>query len=125
MGNARTKFKSVNRASPFPVCEGVDGCSIGEDGLILCGRREGPQTGFVWLGKAKGDSQWNQYRRDGDPLLEENTATYNGQHKPDINWQVKAEEFARNLTSARAEQLYNNLFPSFPAVTQVPCVVYF
>jgi len=59
-----TKFKSVSRAHPCALCGGIDGCSTGADGLILCRRRQGDEVGFICLGPAKGDPQWTTYRRE-------------------------------------------------------------
>jgi hypothetical protein len=89
---------SVSRGNPCPLCEGIDGCSIGADGLFLCRRREGSLAGFVCLGPAKGDPQWTLYRREGDPLL-------NGLYKPPIDWRAKAEALATNLTPALRDEL--------------------
>jgi hypothetical protein len=61
--------RAATKARPCPVCEGDHSCSVGEDGLIFCRRRSGPQPCFVYLKQAKGDDQWAQYRREGDPHL--------------------------------------------------------
>jgi hypothetical protein len=62
-------FKSVNRGKPCVICGGDHKCSVGQHGLILCGREKGPKSGFVYLGQARGDDQFALYRREGDPLL--------------------------------------------------------
>src|SRR5262245_35813545 len=62
-----TKLKGVSRARPCPVCGGDHKCSVGTDGVILCGRRQGPRPGFVDLGPCQGDPTWNIYRHEGDP----------------------------------------------------------
>src|SRR5260370_29135306 len=101
MDRPRTQFKSVTRDAPCPLCKGVEGCSIGDDGLILCRHREGTQAGFVCLGKAKGDSQWVQYRRENDPLLEKihrpRPSPSSDRQKPTCGWRPKSQEFPHNL----------------------------
>lgn len=67
--HARTKFKTVTKAKPCAVCGGDHKCSLGEDGLMLCGRESGEVLGFVFLGQCKADPQWSEYRAIGDPLL--------------------------------------------------------
>jgi hypothetical protein len=49
------KMKAVTKDRPCPVCEGDHKCSVGDGGLILCGRRDGPVSGFRHLGASKGD----------------------------------------------------------------------
>src|SRR5262249_35009883 len=121
MRGSQTTFKSASRSNPCPVCEGVDGCSIGADGLFLCRRREGPQAGFIYLGRAKGDSQWAQFRREGDPLLNEpdDRAASNGhQNRAETadrhaqtngprteEWRSRAEGFEAALTPALRREL--------------------
>src|SRR5262245_45659986 len=69
----KEKLREVTRSSPCPVCEGGHKCSVGEDGFLICGRRSGPQPGFVHLGHHQTDTQWHYYRREGDPALERDT----------------------------------------------------
>ena len=48
----------------------MDGCSRGEDGLILC--RKPPASaphGYIDMGEAHGDPQYRQYRAADDPVL--------------------------------------------------------
>jgi hypothetical protein len=111
MPHAKTDCKSVSRGQPCPLCDGADGCSLGADGLILCRRREGPQAGFVSLGKCEGDPQWSMYRREGDPLLNDgdrrngNGRSPSASSKPAVDWTARAEGFTRQLTPDRAEDL--------------------
>jgi hypothetical protein len=66
---ALTKFTEVSKASPCVICGKDHKCSRGEDGLILCGRTQGPVPGYVYLGQAKADIQWALYRVEGDSTL--------------------------------------------------------
>ncbi len=82
--------------------------------MILCRRRVGQQGGFVCLGKAKGDSQWTQYRREGDPQLKDagrqiNRAGTNGNGKPAVDWGGKAAAMAHDLTPTRRKELADTL----------------
>jgi len=127
MNQHTTKLKSVTRGRPCPLCEGIDGCSMGDDGLILCRRREGEQAGFVCLGKAKGDPQWTMYRREGDPLLNgagtgrRSRATLpNGKQIPPVDWRAKAEGFAHNLTPDRANELAEALGLPVAVLSELP-----
>ena len=61
----KTTLKAVSAASPCPVCGKDHKCSLGADGLILCGRESDEVPGFVCLGPADGDPQFTLYRVDG------------------------------------------------------------
>lgn len=63
----REKMTAVTKAHPCPVCEGDHKCSVGDAGLILCGRREGKVSGFRHYGPSNGDPQFHVYRRGDDP----------------------------------------------------------
>ena len=117
-----TTFKGVTRAHPCALCDGTDGCSVGADGLLLCRRKEGQQSGFVHLGRAKADSAWTQYRREGDPMLTDAALRAkqsspfasripgsNGQHKSAIDWQAKADGFRHQLSPVLAGHLADAL----------------
>ena len=60
------KLTAVTKKNPCPICQGDHKCSVGDDGLILCGRRDGPVHGFRHIGPAQGDPQFHLFRRDGD-----------------------------------------------------------
>jgi hypothetical protein len=123
-----TKFKAVSRARPCEVCAGDHKCARGDDGVILCGRRSGPQAGFVCLGQSEKDSQWTTYRREGDPLLDgdrrhRSTPSKNGSnHKPSAGWDAKIQSYACALTPDRRQQLAEALglpeavFAALPAL---------
>ena len=113
-----TTLKSVTRERPCALCEGADGCSYGEDGLLLCRRRKGAQPGFVCLGEAKKNPEWTQYRREDDQLTENDRRRAkpspfasripgsNGQHKAHaVDWRGKADGFAKQITPELAEEL--------------------
>ena len=54
------------RRPPCLVCGKDHKCSVGKDGLILCGRRAGNVPGFLYRGQAQGDPQYGVYRRESD-----------------------------------------------------------
>jgi len=121
MSDRRTKRKQASRGSPCPVCEASHGCSVGEDGLILCRRRQGQQTGFACLGPAKGDDSWTCYRpastngispppsphQHKQPRL---TAGKNDNHSAEhISWPTRAATHAAELTPERKIALSRHL----------------
>jgi hypothetical protein len=107
----------VSRGDPCPLCEATDGCSVGDDDLLLCRRRKGLQAGFVCLGPAKGDPQWVLYRREDDPLL-------NGEHEAAADWQAKAEALAGNLTPALRDELAGALGLPVAVLDELPLLGY-
>src|SRR5206468_3038503 len=120
-----TKLKSVSRGQPCQLCQATVGCSIGADGLMLCRRREGDQTGFVCFGRADGDPQWTMYRREGDPRLQDggnrhrsNNASNNG--KPAVDWRARAAGFAHELTPDRANELAEVLGLPVAVLSELP-----
>jgi hypothetical protein len=99
----REKMTPATKQRPCPVCEGDHKCSVGEDGLVLCGRRDGPVPGFRHLGAAKGDPQFHLFRRDGDnpPPVGAKTPT---NPNPPRDWGAVALALARGFDAeARAE----------------------
>jgi hypothetical protein len=63
---SQSKMVRASKKTPCHVCGGDHKCSFaaGPDGtLILCGRKAGPQPGFVCLGPAK-DPTWTMYKAD-------------------------------------------------------------
>jgi hypothetical protein len=108
MSDRATTFKSVSKAKPCPVCEGIDGCSVGADGLLLCRRRSGEQLGFCYLGQAKGDSQYAQYRRDNDPVLcngHNRIPPFSNRNGTAQDLSEQAARHAKALTPARRREL--------------------
>jgi hypothetical protein len=102
---AETTFKSVTRLEPCAICGGDHKCSRGTDGLLMCGRPpDVTPFGFVYLKRAKGDEQFALYRRDDDPRLNQRNGSSNGNghHRtpsmPPVDWEVKANDYRRNLT---------------------------
>lgn len=111
----REKLKSVTKARPCEICQGDHKCSRGHDGFILCGRTSGPVPGFVYLGQAKGDAQFGQYRRERDPRLQNQSgrvplsagrASKNGKR---VDGAAKAAEFSKNLTAELRSDLARSL----------------
>ncbi len=124
----QTKTKPVSRTQPCEICGRDHKCARGQDGLILCGRREGPQPGFVYLGQCEKDPQWALYRREGDALL-------NGDRpqcpKPSKNgstcklppdWDATVQGYVKALTPERRRELAEALglpeavFETLPAL---------
>jgi hypothetical protein len=102
----------------------MDGCSIGEDGLILCRRHQAPQAGFVCFGPATGDSQWTLYRRENDHCLQNRhllDTSANG-HSADhsIDWRARAERFAGDLKPEREIELAAALGLPVVALGELP-----
>lgn len=118
----KSKLTPVTRQNLCPVCEGDHKCSTGDDGLIVCGRRQSAEPGFICLGPAKGDPQFTLYRREGDPLLEgperrngyhpaakaKRTSTAPGAKKPH-DWGAEMARLQRNLTSELRSELAKHL----------------
>ena len=118
---SQTQSESASRSNPCPLCDGIDGCSIGADGLLLCRRREGPQPGFDCLGPAKGDPQWTLYR-----LLNGNgrQRPEHGNGKPPVDWQANAEALAGNLTPALRDELAGALGLAVAVLAELPLLGY-
>ncbi|MBL8800277.1 MAG: AAA family ATPase [Planctomycetia bacterium] len=98
--------RSVSRAQPCAICEATHGCSRTADGLLMCRRRTGPQTGFVYLNQSRGDSAYALYRREGDPHLnghDERSARSSRPNK--IDWPSKAAELQSGLRVKQRRQL--------------------
>jgi hypothetical protein len=101
--NGHTDLRSVTRDRPCPVCDGDHKCSVGADGLILCGRRDGPVPGFRHLGPAQPDPQWHLFRRDDDPAARSGVASRPAQGAAD--WSARARRFAKNVTPQLRDEL--------------------
>ena len=105
----REHMTSVTKGAPCEVCGGDHKCSRGDEGLIICGREDGPVSGFHHLGPAKGDDQFHLFRLDDgtDPPA----AIANSKPKPKPkqpqgarDWGAEATRFAKCFTlEARAE----------------------
>lgn len=63
MSGSPEKLTPASKRRPCPVCGGDHKCSVGDGGLIVCGRRDGEAPGFRWLGPSK-DPQFHLYRAD-------------------------------------------------------------
>jgi hypothetical protein len=102
-----TEVKSVTRAKPCAVCGDHRRCSYTNDGFILCRVKDGAQPGFVYLGQAKNDPAWAQYRREGDPLLEGD-----GHYKsssPPVDWEAELARQEKSLTPRARKDLAETL----------------
>jgi hypothetical protein len=117
MTRPRTTTHSATRAAPCAVCGAVDGCTRGDDGLIFCRKSSGDAFGFVRLGESTRDPQYHLYRREGDPVLEENhrpnsTSRRKGptpQASASPAWSAKAKRFAEDLTPPLRAELADAL----------------
>lgn len=120
-----TKFESVTRSARCAVCGGNHKCSRGGDGLILCGRRSGPQPGFVHLGPAK-DEMWHLYRTENDPVLLDRERLRapppKAPPRPSVDWAARAKQLAANLTPALANELCEQLGLPRVALDALPCI---
>ncbi|VTR95490.1 unnamed protein product [Gemmata massiliana] len=95
----REKLTPVTPESPCPVCAGDHKCSVGDGGLILCGRRDGPVPGFDHRGPSPGDARFHIYRRaDAPPPNRSNKPN------PSRDWGGIARDYAARFDAdARAE----------------------
>lgn len=56
-----TKFLSVSKRNPCPVCEGVKDCrTLSESKILLCKRQRGDVPGFKYLGEAE-NPLWGKF----------------------------------------------------------------
>jgi hypothetical protein len=113
---AEAPFKAVSRSSPCAICEGDHKCSVGQHGLILCGREKGPKPGFVYLGQAKGDEQFALYRREGDPLLNGHAHEGNGRGGAKTDWGATNARYVAALTDELLRALADSLGLPTPAL---------
>jgi AAA domain len=115
----RAKTHSVNKSRPCPVCSGTtSNCTIVDDGFIMCRKRTGEQPGFVFMGTPRDDKQWGEYRRVGDPVLEEKDRQWreahpqsntNGKAEKPIDWSGLAKRFQADLTPELRQTLATEL----------------
>jgi hypothetical protein len=89
--------------APCSVCGGDHKCSRGADGLILCGRRSGPQPGFVYLGPCEKDPTWHLYRHQGEQALARPRPTAPTAARTD--WEERLGLFVKQLGSESAAEL--------------------
>jgi hypothetical protein len=124
---SKTKLRSVSRSRPCPVCNGNHTSFREDDGLILCGRRSGPQPGFVHLGPAKDDT-WRLYRAEIDPVLLERerlrAPVPKNPPRPSVDWPTWAKQLAGNLTPALADALCEQLALPRLALDALPLIGY-
>jgi hypothetical protein len=107
---ATTTLKAVSPAEPCPVCGGDHKCSVGNDGLILCGRRSSEVSGFRYLGQAKQNPQFWLYRLLGSaPDLEASKAPGEGDGAPAVDWQLRAERYRAQLDDDLKAELAGQL----------------
>jgi hypothetical protein len=82
---------------------------VGDDGFLLCGRRTGPQDGFVFLGQARGDAQFSQYRRADDPHLRDQRPTPVSGSGTSIDWAARVRMHAEAFTPEQRQKLAHAL----------------
>ena len=93
------QLSPVTPAAPCGVCGGGHKCSTGDGGLILCGRRDGPEPGFVHLGPAAGDPEFNLYRQAGLPRRKQRPkrrpkGRSAARQSPTPDWPARARTYA-------------------------------
>lgn len=120
--NARTKFTPVSKVRPCAVCRGDHKCSVGEDGLIVCGRAGGDVDGFTHLGESDNDPQWNLYRASNPMVAALATRTARAPARPAPDWPREAERYARNLTDAGRAELAARLGLPARALAALPLI---
>lgn len=102
----RERVQGAARGRPCPVCGGDHKCGIGDGGLILCGRTEGPADGFIHMGPAK-DPTWHAYRRADDPTVTRPgpRARMSGKRPdpPPPDWQARHDEYRAAFDGMRDE----------------------
>jgi hypothetical protein len=114
-----SKLVRASRSHPCPVCGGDHKCSATPDGLILCGRADGPVAGFAHLGPAR-DPTWHLYRPDGEVAPVRVMPAAGRRTTPPPNLAHKAEELAAHLTPERAADLAHRLGLPVEVFARVP-----
>lgn len=121
MTKGKSNRQEANAKAPCLVCEATRGCSIGADGLILCRGAKGEVQGFRYLGQAKGDPQWGQYRVDqGESLRPPHSHRGSSEpvprNRPKTStvekktvWVMDAQKYQRDLTPEKRKLLAANL----------------
>lgn len=116
-----TKRREVRQDRPCAVCGGIQSCSVGTDGLIMCRRRSGPQPGFSYHGQATKDPQWALYRaspgnlgngtvNDPPPHAKITGRKGNAPNSgPALPWLDMAREYAAGLDAQRRSDLASHL----------------
>jgi hypothetical protein len=121
-------IRPVSRSRPCPVCNGNHKCALSSDGLVLCGRRSGPQPGFACLGPAKRNPMWCLYRAADDPAVVARERFRPPPPKPApravVAFAVITERFRRNLTPALADELCKQLGLPRVALDALPGIGY-
>jgi hypothetical protein len=93
----------------------------------VCGRRSGPQPGFVHLGPAKGDPQFTLYRVEKDILLEHGRPrppAPGNLTRPPADWATRARRLASNLTPGLRDELADALGLPAVALAVLPGIGY-
>jgi hypothetical protein len=104
-------FRQASKTRPCAICKGTgSGCKESSDGLVLCRRHKGEVAGFRYLGQAKKDPQWAEYRREDDPAQPDRRHERNGHPrasagKQQVDWEARARQCWRALTPALRDEL--------------------
>jgi hypothetical protein len=106
------------RHNHCPICDGDHKCSVGEDGLHMCGRTSGPVQGFKYLGKCKGDDQFSLYRREDDHRLQDD-GYWNG-HRPSPARTVKSKIDWPSVSRRYEQQITDDLRRELAATLGLP-----
>ncbi|MCU0706370.1 MAG: AAA family ATPase [Fimbriiglobus sp.] len=120
------KLIPASKARPCPVCQGDHKCSTTADGLILCGRNDGPVVGFRHFG-ASADPTWHLYRSEeeyhpdwGTRIVHPNPPAPPPHALTPDDWKATARGFARKLKDDHRNQLADKLKLPRPALHLIP-----
>jgi hypothetical protein len=107
---AKTPLRTVTATDPCPICRGDHKCSIGKDGLILCGRSDGDVPGFKCLGPARRDPRFSLYRAEGhDPSARGVSAEDDTPNALSVDWDSQAVKYQEQLTQQLHQELADRL----------------
>ncbi len=116
----REAIRATNPSRPCPVCEGTTtGCGVGDSGLILCRKRDGPVAGFRHLGASGADPQFHLFRVE-EPTPRIRLSAKSAENRTD--WTALARTFAAQLMTDRRAELAAALQLPVAALDTLPLV---
>jgi hypothetical protein len=118
------RFHRVSPKKPCLVCGGDHKCSFTAEGLLLCGRLSGEQTGFKLLGPAKNPT-WTMYRLESGPEPGANRETKTTPATPPPvpqDFTLQAVYLQKKLTPLRRAELAVQLGLPIEALHGVPLI---
>ncbi len=117
----REKMTGVTEQNRCPVCDGDHKCSVGNDGLIICGRRDGPVPGFRHLGPAESDPQFHLYRRNDDDAPPPRPKPSRNPDTP-RDWGKMARDYAKRFDAEARSELADRLHLPAEVFSALPLV---